>query len=176
MSFLNQFAIKFASLTPGTYTFDFEISDKFFENFEASEIQKARVDVVVEMEKQSRMLVLDFNVKGFVNVMCDRCLVDFDFPIESTQRLIVKYGPEKKEETDEIITIPESDHEINVAQFIYEYIHLALPPKRVHPDNEKGESLCDAEIIKKLEALKSKESEKQDSDPRWEALKQIKFN
>ena len=176
LSFLNQYTIQFASLNLGTYSFEFEITDKFFENFEESEIKKAKVNVQIDFEKQSRLMILDFNLKGFVNVMCDRCLIDFDFAIESTQRLIVKFGPEKKEETDEIITIPESDHEINVAQFIYEYVHLSLPPKRVHPENEKGESLCDPEIIKKLEAFKGKENEKQEGDPRWEALKKIKFN
>ncbi|GAG53875.1 unnamed protein product, partial [marine sediment metagenome] len=56
------------------------------------------------------------------------------------------------------------------------YIHLALPPKRAHPDDENGKSMCDAEILKKLKELKGKEIEKQDNDPRWEALKKIKFN
>jgi uncharacterized protein len=173
---LKLYTIQFASLKPGAYTFDFEISDKFFEHFDESEIKKGKVNVQIGLEKQSRLMVLDFNLKGFVSVMCDRCLVDFDLAIESDQKLIVKFGNEKKEETDEIITIAESDHEIDVAQFIYEYIHLSLPPKRVHLDNEKGESQCDPVIIKKLEEHKGKEIETPDNDPRWEALKKIKFN
>ena len=83
-------------------------------------------------------------------ITCDRCLDEFNFPVDYQTKLIVNFGKNKGEVTEEIITISESDHEINVAQYIYEFIHLALPMKKVHPDDEKGVSTCNGEVMKKL--------------------------
>jgi len=177
VSFLKQYSIQFASLKPENYTFEFVVNDKFFENFDESEIKKGHVKILVDLERQTRMLIFNFKIEGVVKLLCDRCLDEYDQPIHSEERLIVKLGSEKKEETEEIVVIPEADHSISLAQFFYEYIHLALPVKKVHPSNSKGKSLCNKEVIKKLkehENTKSNESEK--PDPRWDALKKIKFN
>jgi uncharacterized metal-binding protein YceD (DUF177 family) len=177
VSFLKQYSIQFASLKPGNYTFEFVLNDKFFENFDESEIKKGDVKIHVDLEKQARMLVFNFNIEGKVQLVCDRCLDEFEQAIKSEQRLIVKLGSEKKEETEEIIVIPEADHTILLAQFFYEYVHLALPVKKVHPTDKKGKSLCNKEVIKKLKEHEIKENSKPDkSDPRWDVLKKIKFN
>jgi uncharacterized metal-binding protein YceD (DUF177 family) len=49
-----------------------------------------------------------------------------------------------------MITMPLDEHEIDLVSFFYEYIHLALPIKRIHPDDEKGNSTCNPEMIRKL--------------------------
>ena len=172
MSFLKQFSIQFASLKPGSYNFKFAVDEKFFEKFNESETKKGKVSIQIEFQKQARMLILNFKLKGRVELVCDRCLENFEYNLKSEERLIVKFGNEREEETDEIIIIQESDHEINVAHYIYEFIHLAFPTKRVHPD----EKFCNREIISKLEKLKSKNNIEDEADPRWEALKKIKFN
>jgi uncharacterized protein len=177
VSFLKQYSIQFASLKPGNYTFEFVVNDKFFENFDESEIKKGHVKILVDLEKEVRMLIFNFNIEGTVKLICDRCLDEYDQSINSEERLIVKLGSEKKEETEEIIIIPEADHSISLAQFFYEYIHLALPVKKVHPSDNKGKSLCNKEVIKKLKEHEKKESNGPEKpDPRWDALKKIKFN
>jgi len=173
LSFLDQFSIQFTNLKPGTYHYELLIDDKFFENFSESEIKQGRVNVQIELQKQVKMLVLDFKMEGTVNLICDRCLDDFDFSIFSTNKLVVKIGTERVEETDEIIIIPEKEHKINVAQFIYEYIHLALPSKRTHPEDENGFPFCNKEIIEKLKEHKNKEI---NEDPRWDVLKNLNLN
>jgi uncharacterized protein len=177
VSFLKQYSIQFASLKPGNYTFEFVVNDKFFENFDESEVKKGEVKIVVELEKQARMLVINFNIEGTVQLVCDRCLDEYTQPLKSEERLIVKLGSEKKEETEEIIVIQEADHTISLAQYFYEYINLALPIKKVHPTDSKGKSQCNKEVIKKLKEHEVKESSEPDkSDPRWDALRKIKFN
>jgi uncharacterized metal-binding protein YceD (DUF177 family) len=57
-----------------------------------------------------------------------------------------------------------------MSPFLYEYIHLLLPIRRVHPEDDQGNSRCDPEIIRKLKEL----SESHMPDPRWEALNQLK--
>jgi len=173
---LKQFAIQFASLKPGMYDFKFDINEKFFDHFEESEVKHGKLNVLVELNKQPRMFILNFKITGTVKLICDRCLDDFDLDIDTENRLIVKISNDTKEETDEIISISESEHSINAAQYIYEFIHLALPSKRTHPENKKGKSGCNKDVLKKLEEHKSKENIKTEIDPRWESLKKIKFN
>jgi uncharacterized protein len=175
LSFLDQFAIQFAGLQPGLYNFEFEVSEKFFERFTESEIKKGTVNVHVELQKQARMMELLFTLDGSVMITCDRCLDEFNFPVDYQSKLIVNFGKNKGEVTEEIITISESDHEINLAQYIYEFIHLALPMKKIHPDNEKGVSTCNREVMKKLKEHMVITNQTSD-DPRWEVLKKLKFN
>ena len=77
------------------------------------------------------------------------------------------------DENDEILIIPHGEHKINVAQYIYEMIVLAVPQKRVHPGIEDGSLSSD--ILKKLEELEPKEvkENKEETDPRWDALKKL---
>ena len=48
---------------------------------------------------------------------------------------------------------------------------LALPIKRVHPDDKNGKSTCDPVMLKKLEELII--DEETDTDPRWDELKKL---
>ena len=74
------------------------------------------------------------------------------------------------EENDEIVVIPEHDYEIDLSQYLYEYINLILPYRKVHGEDENGNSLCNPDIIKKIE----EHTEEEATDPRWDALKKLK--
>jgi uncharacterized metal-binding protein YceD (DUF177 family) len=75
-------------------------------------------------------------------------------------------GEDFAEESDEVIVIPHTESRLDVSQYIYEYINLLLPLQRAHSNIED----CDQEVINKLDA-----HSKQENDPRWEALKNIKL-
>jgi len=173
MNDMKEFVIPFSGLSLGIHTFDFEINRKFFESIEYSEIHDGEISWHVELNKQNNMLIFNFSFSGKVNVTCDRCADDFDMPIEGNNRLIVKFGNIAYEETEEIIVLTETEHEIDLAPFIYEYLILAMPLKRVHPDDENGVSQCDPEVIKKLEEISIRHKDNNDIDPRWDALKNL---
>ena len=72
------------------------------------------------------------------------------------------------------LIIPHGTYEINIQQYIYELIVLAVPNKRVHPGVEDG--TLNSDILKKLEELSPKlkeDKEKEDIDPRWNTLKKL---
>ncbi len=167
-----EFMIPFKGLGIGMYEFTYNISEAFFGKIEYSEIKKGSVKVDLFLEKQENMLVLNFKITGKVEVNCDRCLEAFDYPVASNQQLIVKFGEKREEEGDEILIIPESDHQIDIAPYIYEYIYLLLPLQRIHPDDDEGNITCNNEVIKKLNELKKQNT----IDSRWEALKKLKNN
>jgi len=169
-TFLNHFAIPFVSLSEGTHLYDFEINDLFFENIEFSEIKQGFLHAKIELEKKANMLALSFNIKGSIMVNCDICLNSFALPVEVNNIIYVKFGSTYTELSVDIITIPHESSEINVAQYMYEFIYLALPIKKAHPLDREGNSTCDEKMIKILESLQPKNSTNQT----WDVLKSLK--
>ena len=101
------------------------------------------------------MLELEMYAKGTVNVNCDITNEPFDQKITSSLELVVKFGDEYNDENDEILIVPHGEHQINIAQYVYEMLVLAIPQKRVHPGVEDG--TLESEVIDKLEELQPKE-------------------
>jgi uncharacterized metal-binding protein YceD (DUF177 family) len=170
MNYTAQFIIPVTGLKPGSHPFDFEIDDSFFEHFEYSEIQSGLIRLHLVIEKEDNLLVFHFDFNGHVRVPCDRCYEPFDLPVEGKERLILKFGSDFHEESEEIQVVPIGENHFDISPFIYEYIHLILPVRRVHPENESGESTCDPGIISRLEDLSSSSG----PDPRWEVLSRLK--
>jgi uncharacterized protein len=166
----DQYQIAFSGLNSGTHVFDFQIGDKFFEQVEDAEIEGGQVSVIVTMAKEERMMDLHLEINGKVKVPCDRCNELMDVEVKGTERLIVKLGDHYYEESEDVQVIPDTAHQFDLGPFLYEYIHLLLPIRRVHPEDEEGNSQCDPEILKKLKEL----SEQHIQDPRWEALEMLK--
>ncbi len=163
---LGKYEIPFTGLILGTHRYQFEIDTAFFDQFEFSEIDDAKFSIELDLEKQSTMLILHFKLKGIVNTVCDSCGDDFKLKVSYKDRIIVKFGKEEMEQTDEILVIPEHEHKINIARLIYEFSHLSLPSKRIHP---KGK--CNEKAIEELRKFEQSSIEK--VDPRWEGLKGI---
>ena len=170
-----QFIIPFKGLKVGRHNFAFDIDDTFFDDFEQSEITKGKVHVEVDLEKKTNMLELYFRLAGNVMITCDRCLDEFEMPIEYDSELFVNFGDTTEEQTDEIIVLAHNEFEIDVAQYIYEFVHLSLPYKRVHPLDKKGRSTCNKEMLKKLDEYIIRENDN-NNDPRWDDLKNLMNN
>ena len=169
------YVIEFGSLTKGEHEFDFEVSDSFFQEFENSIVQHGHVDVLVVLEKKDQLLLLDFTLQGTVTVTCDRCLDNYELEIEGYSELIVKLGDHHEEESDEVIMIPVTEHQLDLAQFIYEYISVLIPMRNVHPDADDGSSTCNPEIIREIEKHVHRD-DLDETDPRWDMLKNINLN
>ena len=165
------FDIPFKGLALGNHQYSFKIGKKFFNNIEYSEIENGEVTAEVEMLKETTMLVFNFALHGSVKLTCDRCLENYHQPIEGNFKLIVKFGEEPEELSDEIITISHNDDDFDLTHYLYEYIVLLLPLKHVHPDDEDGNQTCSVEMLEQIAEYSEKKS-----DPRWEALKNIKLD
>ncbi len=173
-----EYIIQFVGLSVGEHLYEFNISDSFFEDLEYSEIKQGNIAVKLKLIKQSTMMVLNFEISGTVRMNCDRCAAEFDLPIDGNNKLIVKVGGnDSTGEDDDIITIAANEHELDLSQYMYEYIALSLPSKRVHPYNAKGKSTCDKEMLNKLnQFITEEEKDEDENDPRWNDLKNIKLN
>ena len=178
MNYLDKFKISFGNLPKGEHEFEFEIDDKFFEQFANEPVKHGFLDVLVTVNKQETMLLLDFTMEGTVEIHCDRCGEPMELELTGYNELTVKFGPQPGEESEDVLVISTKEHELNVAQFIYEYITLLIPMRNVHEEDENGDSACNPETLKKLEQLLHKEEEEaeKEADPRWDMLKKINLN
>lgn len=169
-----EYNIPFAGLKQGKHEFKFHVDNTFFHNFEYTEFNDADVELEVLLDRQSTVLDLEMNASGTVNLDCDLTSEAYDQEIGSNLALVVKFGEEYNDEDDEILVIPHGEHQVNIAQYIYEMLVLAVPQKRLHPGVVDG--TLQSEALKRLEELSPKDSKrnKEQTDPRWDALKDLK--
>jgi uncharacterized protein len=174
MNYLSQYTLPFSGLSEGKHQFDFTVDDRFFAEFENSEVGNGELAILVDLEKRTTYLRLTFSIKGVVSLICDRCLENFNYPVESNRELLVKFSEKPVEDEAEMIYLHPTDFQVEIAQYIYEFVILSLPIRRIHPDGEDGKSLCDPVMITKLEELRYHgNSLKEPDDPRWNELKKI---
>lgn len=177
----SEYVIRFSGLKEGKHQFEFEIGNTFFEQLDYSEVQKGALTVNVDFEKKTTMLVVNFDIEGKVELMCDKCTDDFYLEISGQEELIYKFG-EGESNDEKIIILPEHEFEIDLSQAIYELACIVIPSKRVHPEGD-----CNQEMLKAMdEYLMVEEDEieiseelpegddEEDVDPRWAALKKLK--
>jgi uncharacterized metal-binding protein YceD (DUF177 family) len=170
---LKTYSIPFTGLKLGKHDFDYEIGNAFFDEFEYSLVKKADLQCHIEMEKQETMLILNFHIHGAISLTCDKCLAEYPQNVDIHEQQIAKFSEEGIDEDEEIITLTKNDHEINVAELIYEYVNVAAPFIAVCSD-EGNTSYCDKEMIDRLNALAANNDQDNKADPRWDALKKIK--
>jgi uncharacterized metal-binding protein YceD (DUF177 family) len=182
----DKYKIDLKAMTEDVIKRDFHLDNAFFADVDSPEIQKGRVDVALTVRRTAAAFELSFETNGVVVVTCDRCLDEMDQPVESSDKIMVKFGTEYSDEGDNLVVIPEEEGEINVAWFMFEFIALAIPMKHVHPAGK-----CNKEMTSRLSHLMRTEAgddeefggeadEADDAerpvDPRWNELKKILDN
>ena len=174
---LKQFSIPFTGLKIGKHQFDFEIDNSFFDAYEYSLVKQGELKVDVELDKQETMLILKIHIAGTIKLDCDKCLSEFDAPINVTERQIVKFAEDDLESDDlEIIMLNKKESTIDIADILYEFITVSVPYIKICEQNGNGVQ-CDKEMIERLENLSSPSQQEEKTisdDPRWDALKKLK--
>lgn len=191
MGKFDTYKIDLKNLEIGTHEFEYQLGNKYFTDIDGTEVQKGKVKVLLTLKRTPLMFDLSFKLDGVAYVPCDRCLDDVEIPIDTTAKLIIKFGHEYSEESDEVIVIPEEEGEINLAWFIYEFVALAIPMKHVHAPGKCNKSMSSK--LKKHSARQADDEEldgdddgfeyEEDTvvdeapqDPRWDALKDLLEN
>jgi len=178
MKVLRKFDIDIYNLSNGVHDYEYVIDSSFFESFEDSYIEKGNLTAKVTLTKSETLLQSSFNIDGVVELVCDRSLELFDYEININNNLIFKYGEDYVELTDEIVTIPHSAQKVNMAQYIYEFIGLAVPMKKLHPKFKEDEfEEADVLLIYSTGGeTESQEDNNEEIDPRWDILNKLKKN
>lgn len=176
MSKKHQYQLFFSGLTSDNHSFEYQITDDFFDFFPESTIKRGRLHVGVELNKKDQVYILDFQVNGFVCLPCDRCLEEFEQNLNINQRLYVKFGHQTTDvsDVDDTMVLPFEASEIDLRQHLYDYINMALPLRWVHPEDKNGNPTCNPQALELLNKyLETNDSNPQEIDPRWSELQKL---
>ena len=173
MGRFDKYNVDLKGLKAATLEMEFDLDNAFFGDIDGEEFQKGAVKAVVTVRKNRDVFEFSFSLNGTVIVPCDRCLDDLEIDVATENTLRVKLGDEYADEGD-IVIVPEQDGDLNIAWYLYEFIVLALPMKRVHAPGK-----CNQEMTGRLgrHSADAGEDSREDSDidPRWAGLKNIQI-
>ncbi len=124
------YIIVWKGLKEGVYYYEWRVGDGFWADYPESGILRGEAEVKIKMEVGRGGVKLEIGIEGSVTVECDRCLDECELPVRHEDELTAKY----------------SDVEMDLRQYIYESIILALPLLRVHPDKAQ----CNPEMLKRI--------------------------
>lgn len=186
MGKFTEYKLQLKGLPEGSHKYEYHLGQQFFDNMENTDIHDADITVTLTVVYKNDRYDLSFDIKGEVVLICDRCLDDLHFPIDTTYHVVVEYGSDYNDDTDGLLILPASDSTLNVAYMIYDSVVLAIPMKHVHPMGKCNRQMSallrkhrsrpqgeDAELEEALidEMDTMTESGDMPTDPRWNALK-----
>ncbi len=186
MGKFSAYKLPLKTLGPGRHEFDYKLDKQFFADMENNDVRNADLNVHLTVELVHDVYDLHFTISGEITLLCDRCLDDLIVPIETGYHIMVKYGDDYNDDSDELLVIPMGDNYLNVSYMIYDTVVLAIPIKHVHPLGKCNRQMSallkkhrahgsgeDAELQEELldSIDEIADSEPSATDPRWNALR-----
>lgn len=181
MNVLRTYDINIAGLENKRYEYDFTSDDAFFAALEQELITKGTIRTHLMLDKSETMIQLRFHITGTVEQVCDRSLETYDEPVETRQMMLLKFGDHNEELSDEIELIERNTATINVARYIFEFLSLSLPMKKLHPrfrDEDENDELSNdlnGKVVYQSDP-DTDDTPADDVDPRWAALRKLSDN
>lgn len=187
MGKFTEFNLPLKGLSDGEHTFEYRLGKQFFANMENEDVRDADLTVKLTVKVKGAIYDLKFDINGEVITLCDRCLDDLHIPIEADYHIMVEFGDDYNDESDDLLIIPNSDNYLNVAYMIYDTVALAIPIKHVHPMGKCNRQMTailrkhrshgndeDSELENDLiDEMDTMGPSSQDTDPRWDGLKDV---
>ncbi len=174
MERLRTYEISFSGLKFGTHLYEFHINKKFFDLFQVNtEFTDCDIKAKIEVEKTSNLLNIKLKTKGTMQLICDISEKEYAQKVKNDMKFVIKFGETFDDSEDELLTLPNTAHSFNVAQYIYESIMLSIPMKHIHPDIDENyhNEVLDKYLVNELP--ENEENIEKEIDPRWEKLRNI---
>ena len=168
------YSINIVGLSNKEHEFQFEMGDEFFRKYGADLVSEGTFRADVVLDKRETFIEVLFKIDGTAKLVCDRSLEPFDFPLEINTKIVFKYGEAFQEMTDEIIIIPRDTVTLELGQYMYEFISLGIPLKKLHPKfQDEADDDSEGRIVYSSGTDEEKKDD-EDIDPRWNILKKLK--
>ncbi len=173
---LEAYRVNIVGLSNKVHYFNFELGAEFFRKYGTELVPTGDFRVDVVLDKHETFIDAEFKIHGKVELTCDRSLEQFDFQIETARKMLFKYGEKDEEITDEIMTISRDTVSLELGQFIYEFIALSVPLKKLHPrfQNDADDEESEGKIVYSSSDEPTQANNGEEIDPRWNILKKLK--
>ena len=149
------FEIAFVGLKPGLHSFEYEIDNRFFEEFGSQDFSNAKAQIRLKLEKNTGFMILKFEVGGTVEVQCDRCGNRLPMELWDEFEVLVKMTEDadkmnEEEEDPDVFYIPRTESHLDVKKWIFEFVILSIPMHKMCKESEIGGPYCNKEVLAKL--------------------------
>lgn len=130
--------INIGSLSDGSQQLDL-VSDAKEAGLDES-LLKEDVNIRLELTKTTHQLDIRANLRGSLNLECDRCLEEFKMPFETGFEVVfVQKSPREEEINDDYIrTYSPHMKQVDITNDIKETIILTVPMKKVPEEKPDG--------------------------------------
>ncbi|MFZ5973167.1 MAG: YceD family protein [Bacteroidota bacterium] len=169
---LKAYEVNIIGLSLKAHEFNHTLGDAFFEHYGTTLLNGGAFESRVILNKHETFIEVDFSIEGKADLICDRSLEPFQYPVRVKKQLLFKYGEEPGEVDENIIIITRDQATLELGQIMYELIALQIPMKKLHPRFQavESESNDEGEIVY---TSSSEKSDEETTDPRWEILKKL---
>ena len=171
---MRKFVIDIYRISNKLHQFEFEVDEQFFNSLEQEIVQKGNLKAKIELEKNDSFIGMQVHIEGKVELLCDRSLDPFDYPINERRKVIFKFGEVEQELDHDVMMITHDTQQIDAGQFIFEFIGLAIPMKKLHPRFKEDDQEYGSVVYSSID--KEKDQTPADIDPRWSKLKELRKN
>lgn len=160
-----------AAIKEGHSTISADLNPKDVGLEENTEFNKT-IHLVHQITKVENEAFISTTVQTTLDLQCDVCLDSFQFDVKDKVDLILTADPDLADREDEdIYPVADSISQVDISESIRQFLLLAIPFKKICKPNCRGLCpTCGTNLNKG-----SCSCQRDDVDPRWEALKNIKF-
>lgn len=172
------FEIAFVGLKPGVHEYVYDITDKFFVDYDQQDFTNCKANVTLQLEKNNGFMLLHFEIGGSLELVCDRCGNNLPIKLWEDFDIVVKLvdNPEvmnNAEEDPDVYYIGLTESHLHLADWIYEFINLSIPMQRMCSEEDMGGPYCNKEVLQKLSNMKPS-SQTEGSEDIWKGLEKFK--
>lgn len=130
-----------------------------------------RVNIVLRFNKQEENIRIGCRISAHARLTCDRSLEVYEDKLESRYEVVYQSKvTEEREDLSAILKVLEpSKNVMDITREIRDSVLLSIPVKKLHPRFYSDGAITDFFV-----RYGSDDENKQDNDPRWDALKRIK--
>ena len=173
----NRLLLPVSELNEGVHEYEFTLGNAFFQQFENTLIEAGDAVVKVTLTKHAHLMEVDLSYTSGISIQCDRCLKEVKVPFEGDDYALVRPAESAEESSDEDVNeilMPATDNELDISQFVYESLCLEIPMVRVPCELTGDDSVCDRDMLQKLDELRTQKSGEEPDEPEpgiWDKLK-----
>ncbi|MEP7279117.1 MAG: DUF177 domain-containing protein [Bacteroidota bacterium] len=172
--------IAYVGLKQGFHEYQYQVTDKFFEAYQAQDFRNCRANIKLTLDKQNGFMLLKFEIGGSLELTCDRCgSTTLPMNLWDEFKVVVKLAEEpdqmnEQEEDPDVYYIGRGESHLHIADWIYEFINLSIPMQRMCSEEKMGSLFCDREVLNMLKESGSESNSS--SNPIWKGLEDLKKN
>ncbi|ANE53152.1 YceD family protein [Flavisolibacter tropicus] len=177
MSNRREYEIAFVGLKPGVHEFNYEIDDRFFEEYQEQDFRHTKAHIKLLLEKNNSFMLLRFEVGGKAEVTCDRCNNELPFELFDEFAITVKMVEDPdlmndQEEDPDVYYISRGESHLDVKNWIYEFVNLSIPMQKTCSYENMDGPYCNPAARELLNKMKP--GDDVPSNPLWKGLEKFK--